>query len=266
VLGSLAFLGALATTTFEALESKVDISVYFVSDAEEEDIFAVKETLEELPDVAGIVYVSKDDALEIFRKRHSSSALVLEALDELGENPLEASLNVRAKDPTRYGAISDFLLDKNYPIVDKINYFENQVVIDRLAAILGTVRSGGIVLALLLAVIAILVAFNTIRLAIYTMREEVSIMRFIGASQWFIRGPFIMSGVLYGFAAATITTLIFFPVAWLTAPKLLLLVPTFDLFQYFLTTIWEFYAIMLAAGIGLGVISSMISIRRYLRI
>jgi cell division transport system permease protein len=213
-----------------------------------------------------VVYISKDDALDIFRARHSASALVIEALDELGENPLEASLNVRAQDPTQYAAISDFLLNKNYPIVDKINYFENQVVIDRLATILGTVRSGGMVLTLLLAAIAVLVSFNTIRLAIFTMREEVGIMRFVGATQWFIRGPFIISGILYGLASATLTTLVFFPVAWLAAPRLLLLVPTFDLFQYFLLNIWEFYAIMLATGIGLGVVSSMISIRRYLRV
>ena len=266
VLGILIFLGALTTTALDVLESKVDISVYFVSDASEENIFSVKREIEVLPDVSAVSYISKDGALEIFRERHRGSALIIEALDELGENPLEASLNIQARDPSNYSAISTFLLEKNYPAVDKINYFENQVVIDRLAAIFGTVRGGGAVLALMLAFIAVLVAFNTIRLAIYTMREEVGIMRFVGAAAWFIRGPFIVNGILYGTIAAAVTTLIFFPLAWLASPRLLLVLPSFDLFHYFLANILQFFAIMLVAGIGLGVLSSMISIRRYLRV
>lgn len=266
VLGNLVFLGALANTVLTALEEKIDISVYFVADAPEESILAVKRDLEGLAEVSEVAYVSKDQALESFRKKHSANALIVSALDELDGNPLEASLNIRARDPSHYAAVSDFLLKKNYSAVDKINYFENQMVIDRLGAVLGTVRGSGALLAVFLAFVAVLVAFNTVRLAIYTMREEIGIMRLVGAAQWFIRGPFLVSGVLYGSIAAGATTLIFFPLTWLASPKLTLLVPDFDLFQYFLTNFFEFFGIMLVAGIGLGVVSSFIAIRRYLKI
>ncbi len=266
VLGSLVFVGAFANTMLTAFESKIDISVYFVGNAAEENILQIKKEIEAFPDVAQVAYVSKDDALAQFRERHKGNALIVDALDELGENPLEASLNIRARDPSRYGDISDFLLQKSYQAVDKINYFENQAIIDRLGAIVGTVRGSGAILAVFLAFVAILVAFNTVRLSIYTMREEIGIMRLVGATKWFIRGPFLVSGVLYGAASAAITTLVFFPLTWLASPKLAVLVPNFNLFQYFISNFAEFFAIMLASGVLLGTLSSFIAIRRYLEI
>lgn len=266
VLGNLIFLGALANTVLVALESKIDMSVYFMPDAEEQNIFAVKKEIESLADVAEVSYVSKNEALTDFRARHSANAVIVSALEELDGNPLEASLNIKARDPSNYASISNFLLDKNYPVVDKINYFENQKVIDRLGAVLGTVRGSGVLLAVFLAFVAILVAFNTVRLAIYTMREEIGIMRLVGAAQWFIRGPFLVSGVIYGSIAAAAVTLFFFPLAWFASPRLTLLVPNFDLFQYFLSNFFEFFLIMLFSGVALGVVSSLIAIRRYLKI
>lgn len=264
VLGNLIFVGAFAGTVLNALEEKIDISIYFFPDASEESILAVKSDLDALPDVARVEYISRERALEEFREKHKANALIVEALEELGDNPLVASLNIKARDPSEYASISQFLLDKNYPIVDKINYFENQLVIDRLGAIVNTIRGTGAFLVIFLGFVAILVAFNTVRLAIYTMRDEISIMRLVGASRWFIRGPFLVSGVLYGAVAAVLTTLFFFPVAWFLSPKLGFLVSDFNLFSYFLANFWEFFGIMLGAGVALGAVSSFIAIRRYL--
>lgn len=266
VLGNLMFLGALASTLLASFESKIDITVYFKEDAPEEVIMGVKQELHGLAEVSEIEYVSRDAALAEFREKHSSNALIATALEELGENPLEASLNVRAVDPTNYASISDFLLKKNYPAVDKVNYFENQEVIERLGSIVSTVRGSGALLAVFLAFIAVLVAFNTIRLAIYTMREEIGIMRLVGATQWFIRGPFLVSGIIYGGLAAVATTLVFFPLTWIVSPKILVVAPDFNLFQYFLSNFFEFFVIIFFAGILLGTSSSAIAIRRYLKI
>lgn len=264
VLGVLVLLSAISNTILVSLEEKVDISVYFIPDADEESIFAVKQEIETLPDVKEVTYVSKDAALSKFRERHAGSALISDALAELGDNPLQASLNIRAVDPTNYVSISDFLLDKNYPSVDKINYFENRLVIDRLSTIIGTVRGAGAFLVLFLAFVAVLVAFNTVRLAIYTMREEIRIMRLVGAPSWFIRSPFLVNGILYGAISATIVTILFLPISWIISPQILLVVPNFNLFQYFLNNFWEFFGILFSTGVALGIISSFIAIRRYL--
>ncbi len=266
VLGGLVFIGALADTALRSIESKIDISVYFIPDAQEAQIMAVKDELEALPDVKEVSYISREEALARFRETHKDDTLIASALEELGDNPLQASINIRAADPTRYNAISDFLAQKSYPVVEKINYFENQVVIDRLSSITSAVRGSGAVLALFLAFVAVLVAFNTIRLAIYTMREEIGIMRLVGATAWFIRGPFLISGFLYGLVAAFAVTAVFFPLTWLSSPKLALLVPNFNLFSYFLSNLGQFFAIMAGSGIILGVGSSLIAVRRYLKI
>ena len=266
VMGMLIFMGALANSVLISLESKIDISVYFKTDASEENILAIKKEVESFSDVKDVSYVSKDAALQSFQDRHQTNALIADALTEIGENPLEASINIHAQNASRYAAISEFLAKKNYPVVEKINYFENQEVIDRLSSIFATVRGFGALIALFLAFIAILVAFNTIRIAIFTMRDEIGIMRLVGAARWFIRGPFVVSGLLYGVVAACVTTLLFFPLTWLVAPKALLLVPNFDMFQYFLKNFFEFFAMMLAAGTTLGVLSSIIATRKYLKI
>ena len=264
VVGNLVFLGALSHTVLRSLESKIDVSVYFTPDAPEQEILTLKREMEARPDVKEVSYVSRDSALASFRERHKDSALIVGALDELDDNPLQASVNIKAADSSQYGAISDFLAEKKSPIVSKINYFENQDVIDRLSSIVGSVRGAGAVLTIFLAFVAVLVAFNTIRMAIYTVREEIKIMRLVGASRWFIRGPFLVTGLLYGAAAGALITLAFLPLTWLAAPKLLLLVPDFNLFRYFISNGLEFFLIMLGAGIFLGVVSSLIAVRRYL--
>lgn len=266
VLGGLVFMGAFANTVLTSLESKIDVSVYFMSTAKEGDILAVKEELENLKEVAAVSYISRDAALREFRERHKENGTITAALDELGDNPLEASLNVKAGHPSQYATISGFLTEKKYPIVDKINYFENEQLIRRMSAILETVRGSGAIVALILAFVAVLVSFNTIRLAIYTVREEIGIMRLVGATSWFIRGPFFVSGLLYGSIAAVATLALFFPFTWLAAPKVMLLVPEFDLFGYFLGHFLEFSGIMLVGGMVLGSFSSMIAVRQYLKV
>lgn len=266
VLGGLVLVGALADTALRSVEAKIDITVYFTADTPEGQIMAVKTDLEQLPDVRGVAYISRDEALAGFRDRHREDALIAGALDELGDNPLHASLNVRAADPAHYAAISDFLAKKSYQGVEKINYFENQAVIDRLSAIMAAVRGTGAVAALFLAFVASLVAFNTIRLAIYTMREEIGIMRLVGATAWFIRGPFLISGLLYGLVASLAVTAVFFPLTWAIAPKLAVLVPDFHLFNYFRANIMQFFGIMVFSGAVLGAGSSFLAVRRYLTI
>ena len=98
------------------------------------------------------------------------------------------------------------------------------------------------------------------------MREEIGIMRLVGASSWFVRGPFLINGVFYGLGAAAIVCFVFFPLTWFTAPKLMHIVPDFDLYQYFLSHFLQFFLIMVIVGVGLGVASSFVAIRRHLQV
>src|SRR3990167_5106988 len=157
IIGSLVFLSALLSYTLGAIKGKVDVSVYFVTTASESDILAVKDTLEGLPQVANVSYTSAEDALITFRERHASDQLTLQALDELGGNPLDASLEVRAKDPSQYESIvnlleaSPALSAGGTSIIDRINYAQNKGVIDRLTLAIRATREIGIAIVLVFA-------------------------------------------------------------------------------------------------------------------
>lgn len=266
VLGWLMMLSVVANTALSSLENKIDISVYFKNNSNESDITAVKEDLTVLPEVAKVDYVSSEEALNDFRKRHKDNKLISDSLEELGGNPLSASLNIKAKDARNYAAISEFLSAKNYPAIDKINYFENQKVIERLSSVVNASRLFGSALVLFLGFIAVLVAFNTVRLAIYTMREEINIMRLVGATAWFIRGPFLFEGMIYGAIASLVATFSFFPILWVISSPLSAALSGVNISSYFKSNFLEFFGIMVFAGVSLGVISSFIAIRRYLKV
>ncbi|MDO8600016.1 MAG: permease-like cell division protein FtsX [bacterium] len=266
VIGGLLLMSVVAHTVLGDLENKIDISVYFVPNAAEAEVLRVKKSLELLSAVKEISYVSQESALADFRARHEGDEIILSSLGELEDNPLEASLNIKAHDPSRLSEVAKFLKERNYPIVDAINYFENQIVIDRLGAIVAGVRNSGLILIAVLAFIAVLVAFNTIRLAIYTAREEINVMRLVGATSWFIRGPFLLQGILQGAIAASITAAIFYPLMWFAGPRMSAFLPNIDLYAYFQGNFFEFWGILAAIGISLGVFSSLVAMRKYLQV
>ena len=267
VIGGLLLISVVSNTVLNDLENKIDISMSFRKNTSEATILAIQRETEALAMVREVSYVSPEEALTSFKERHKDDPAVLASLEELGEeNPLPATLNIKARDPNDFPAIAKFLEGKNFPGVEKINYFENQKVIERLSSVVRGMRSLGIVAVLVLGFVAVLVAFNTVRLAIYTAREEINIMRLVGATNWYIRGPFMVEGILQGSIAAVATALFFFPIIWLSASKILVFLPSINLFRYFAQNFFEFLLILLVIGVSLGVGSSMIAVRRYLKI
>jgi cell division transport system permease protein len=269
VVGILFFSNLLLTSALERLEDQVDISVYFKTEAPVDKILSLKSSVEKLGEVERVEYISREEALSRFKERHRENVLITQSLEELGENPLGASLNVKAKDPRQYEAISRFL-ESGPPaggeeIIDKINYRQNQVVIERLNQILQSSRALGLGGTIVLAAIAVIVAFNTIRLAIYTSRDEISIMRLVGATNSYIRGPFLVEGVIHGLLATIVTTIIFLPLASWLGPKAEHFFGGPNLYNYYLSNFLAIFAILLLVGVVLGVISSLIATRRYLK-
>lgn len=249
------------------LENKVDVSVYFKNDASEVQIMSVKEDLEGQATIQRVTYISKEQALSDFKEKHAGDALIQESLAALAENPLQASLNVKAKDSTDYAGIVTFLEGNKFrSVVDKINFYENEAVINRVQSISSGVRTWGLVATLILAVIAVMVTFNTIRLTIYNQRQEIEIMRLVGGSNWHIRAPFLIEGALYGIFAALVAVVIFYPAVWFISAKAGVLMPGVSIISYFVTNMAQFMFLVLLAGIALGVVSSSIAIRRFLKI
>lgn len=272
IIGSLVFLSALLSYTLGAIKDKVDVSVYFVTTASESDILAVKDTLEGLPQVANVSYTSAEDALTAFRARHASDQLTLQALDELGGNPLDASLEVRAKDPSQYEGIVNFLQAspalsaEGTSIIDRINYAQNKDVIDRLALAIRATKEIGLAVVLIFALASILIAFATIRLAIYTARDEIAVMRLVGASNPYIQGPFIVAGVITGAVSAALVLLLLWPATWYAGAKTSVWFGGFDLASYYTGHLGLLFAVLMGSGIVLGAVASVLAARRYLKV
>ncbi len=266
VIGGLILGNALVSSTLAQLQDKVDITVYFKGDAKEGDIVALKENLVKLNEVKDVDYTSAADALSAFRQRHADNALITQSLDELGDNPLGASLNIKAKDPSQYESISRFLEASAISSIDKINYRQNKTVIDRLSGILSASRNAGFGIILVLSVIAVLVAFNTIRLAIFTSRDEITVMKLVGASSRYVRGPFIIEGLMHGLVAAFFAMAIFYPLTLWLGPLTEQFFGGINIFAYYISNFFQLFAILLVTGCGLGALSSFVAVRRYLKV
>lgn len=267
VFVSLIIFGVVTDHAASSIKDKIDISVYFTTNTSEDQILSIQQSLEGLPEVANVEYVSRDQALAIFKQNHANDPTISQAINELSTNPLEASLNIKAKDPSQYAAIAEYL---NAPDIAQYldgppSYYNNQTVIDRLTRIVQVVTTGGFLMTLLLALVAGLVVFNTIRLAIYSNREEISIMRVVGASNALVRGPFVVEGVICAAIAAAASIILIAPVLYFISPYLDVFIPGLGIFHYFYTNILILFLYVLLFGVGIGAVSSFVAVRRYLK-
>lgn len=273
VITATIFLGAILNASLQEIKNKVDINVYFVRTAPEEDILALQKALEALPEVkAPVEYVSREDALADFRQKHQDDQFTLQALDELGDNPLGASLNIRAKEPSQYEGIAEFLKSKGalskdgLTIIDKVNYYQNKTAIDTLSRMIDSANRLGFILTLFLVCVSILITYNTIRLAIFMSKDEISVMRLVGASMMYIRGPFVVSGAIYGVVSGFITLILFFPITlWLGNATAEFFVGL-NVFSYYIENFAQIFFIVIFSGAAIGAISSFLAVRKHLKI
>lgn len=263
---SLFLLKEISQFLIASIREKVDISVYFKERASEAEILNIKEELSKIPEVKEVRYVSKTEALEKFIERHRDDPVLMASLAEVG-NPFLASLNIKAWEAGQYGMIANFLENPLYEdLIEKVDYYQRKPVIEKIFAITSGIEKAGISLSIVLIIVAILVTFNTIRLAIYNFREEIKIQRLVGASNWFIRGPFLVQGAISGILAGLICLLIFTLICWGLSPKIEIFFPGLNIFQIFVSNFWLIISIQFVTGILLGIISSTIAIRKYLKV
>jgi cell division transport system permease protein len=258
--------------TLTQVRQKVDVRVYFKVDATEDQIKEVKAKLLGLTDVQSVEYTSRDQALLDFKKKHEGDQLTLQALEELGTNPFGASLSVVAKDTSRYEAIasqlddSSGLLGDNKTAVDKINYFQIKDSIDKLNNIIGWTNTVGFWLSVLFVLMSCMIVYNTIRLAIFVYRDEIAVMKLVGASNMFIRGPFVVESVLYSVVATVITLVMFYPATIWVTKKTVFFFEGMNIHAFYMAHIGALAFTLLIFGAILTTISSLLAVRKYLKV
>ncbi|MGC9610702.1 MAG: permease-like cell division protein FtsX [Minisyncoccia bacterium] len=267
VFEGLIIFNVVSKGAIQSIEGKVDISVYFKSNVSEDAVLGLKHSLEGLNEVSFVEYVSQEQALADFKNRHAGEETITQTLNELDTNPLLASLNIKAKDLHHYDTIASYLEKPDLQdIIQKITYAQNQVVIDRLTALVDNLGRGGFALTIFLAFLAVVVTFNTIRLAIFSASDQIGIMRLVGASNGFIRGPFMVEGLIYGIVSAIISFLIFIPFIGFVSPHVNSFIPEVNIQNYFNTNFLSLMFYQLIFGVALGIVSSIIATRRYLNV
>ncbi|KKT87912.1 MAG: Cell division protein FtsX [Candidatus Moranbacteria bacterium GW2011_GWC2_45_10] len=260
-------LGFTANLIIANLQDKINVSVYFNSSVTEERVMEIKDKLSQYDEVKSVDYVSKEKALEELLGLSSNAETINKALEEIGENPLPASIVIRANDPGQYEKIAESVNNSFFKDdISSVNYAENKKVIDRLTGIILMSREVGTIFGLVFVFVSILITFNAIRITMYSHRQEFEVMRLVGASNLYIRMPFVFEGILYGFVAGIVVMILLFVASYFISPLTDGNIPQGNLLKVYFSNFFLIIGGLIAGGVLLGVISSFIAIRRYLKI
>ncbi|MDX9893042.1 MAG: permease-like cell division protein FtsX [Patescibacteria group bacterium] len=265
----LLIINVVTDSAIEIIKNKIDVSLYFRPDVTEIQVSEVETYLSSLTQVKDLTYISQQQALENFKQAHKDDPTIIESLNELSENPIGATLQIKAKNIEDYPEIIDIVNDSKYNdlILDK-NFDDNQTYIEKIKSFSDNIKTIALFTSGIFIVISLLIVFNTIRVAIYTHRQEIAIMKLVGATDHFIRAPFIIEGAFYGLIALAISLSIIYPFLNLIQPYInnFFLTDQLDIIAYFNHNFWQIFGVELLIIILLNIITSSIAIRRYLKV
>ncbi len=255
-------------TGIKTIQDKIDMSVYLKEDVKQSVVVGMQNDLANLPDVRSIKYISKDDALAKFKKQNANNKALIESIDSIG-NSLPASLEIKVYNPDKLNSISDILAQNKYKIaIDKISYQDNKVIIQNLLKATNFSRELGIGITIVFTIVSLVIIFNTVRIAIFSRMEEIEIMKLVGATPSFIKGPFLIEGAIYGFVATLITLTIMSSLLYFAAPALANYFSDAgtSLTDYMRDNVVIITLAQLVVGFAIGVFSSWLAIRKHLKL
>jgi len=242
--------------TLSYVEQEVQVVAYLKDSATSSDVASLEAALHDMPQVTEVSYLTKDQALADFLARHPDEADVVKSLPT---NPLPASLQINLRSPSDYVDVANFLRDQDG--VDQVQNIAQTV--SQLTTVIGILRTGGAVVLLIVGVIVLFVVVNTIRLAVVSRADEIEIMRLVGASDAFIRWPFIFEGAFMGLLGALVTIVL----VWLgQGPITAFMADYFKVLPVVAsaTVGRDVSLVVLGTGLGIGVLGSWLSVRSYL--
>lgn len=266
-MNTLVVVRALTSQAITSVKNQIDVSIFFDHEVSDADVEEVRAYVDSFPEVTGIQYKSRDIVLEEFRNIHASNPDILASLDELGENPLGPTMIVKTREPSDYQKIITALTVPEYEtLIEAKTFADTEKAIDRIGAVTNQVEKAVFVLSGLFAIIAFFVIFNTIRVAIYTQRREITIKKLVGATNWFVRGPYVVEAFIFSVISVCITAVVIFFAAGLLDPYIAVIFGE-DRFltQYFSSHIMVIAGLQFLGVLILTIATSGLAMRRYLR-
>lgn len=252
------------------VQQKIDLTVFISDDAKDEQIKALQNKVLQTGGVESVEFVSKADALKRLENSSEEGKKLAKSATEIG-NPLPASLEVKLEKLDDIGGINKQIRELPEAVIVTETSYDSRDdnrkgVIENVIKISNGVTRVGAILSIVFLVIALLIIFNTIRMAIFTRREEIEIMKLVGATKWFIRGPFIVEGSMYGVFGATIATIALIPIGRVAGQFLVDKFNAGQAMAYFGTNFWLVVLCIYALGIFIGAVSSWLAISRHLKL
>lgn len=258
----------ISTNVIQAVRERMNISLYFTTDANETDIMDVRNKISSWPEVKSVNFISKDRALQSFRDKYQNNPDMLSALQLLDKNPLAASLTIT---PVNLNDSSQLISDLKFLQSDAIasrDFNDNSSILNKINSITNRINEIGLFLILIFVLASILVVYNSMRVAIYTHRQEIEIMRLVGASNFFIYMPYLVSAFIYAWLAILIIIVIFFPFLSLLQPYLETFFTSYDmnLIVYFLNNFWIIFGGQFLIVLIINSLASLLAARKYAKI
>jgi len=257
----------ISKAAINSIRQKIDVNLYIKTDAVDSQILALKARLSGMDQVKDVTYISKADALESFKQRHKANPEILDALRELGNNPLTPVLVITPKDIDQYDQLISSLNSINSDIIESRNFDDHKALLDRINSISGKVSEAGIMLSAMFIFITLLVVYNAIRVAIYTHRKEIAIMRLVGASNWFIRAPYLFSSIVYAALGMLFIIGIFYPFLTILQPYLeaFFIDYQINILAYFNAHFLQIFGLEFLGAVVVNGLASVIAVGKYSR-
>jgi cell division transport system permease protein len=267
-INTLVIVKALTEEAVISVKEQIDVSVYFQHDASDKDIEEIRTYVDSFPEVTEVTYVETEEVLAQFRDTHKDSPDILASLDELGENPLGPTMVIKTREPGEYGNIITALGIPEYEhIIEAKTFADTEKAIAKIDVITQQVEKSVLILSALFIIIAFFVIFNTIRVAIYTQRVEIGIKKLVGATNWFVRGPYVIESILFSIFSVLITgVIIWFTIQFLDSYVAVILNKQQFLTNYFESNILVLVGSQFLAVLLLTVVTSGLAMRKYLRV
>jgi cell division transport system permease protein len=264
-------VNATFSNTVAQITSKIDVSLYLKDEVTPDQTQHLLKQLKALPSVAGVTYLTKDQALQVYERQNAGNQQLLQAINET-DNPLPATVKIKPTDLNEIDQIRTFVEKPDVAALQSdpaSDSGDRRAAIDKITHATNILRRAGVIAVVVFATISVLIIFNTIQMAIFNRRDELQIMRLLGASTSFIRGPFVVEAVIYGVLSAVISILLINAI-FITASSSLQ-ATSFGLLDisysqaFFEDHYWVLLSLQLALGILIGAASSIIATRRYLK-
>ena len=270
ILTFFAFSIYFVQSQLKEVQQKIDLTLFVSDDAKDEQIKALQSKVLQVDGVASVVYVSKSDALKRLENSSEEGKKLAKSANEIG-NPLPASLEVKLVKIDDIGTINQKIRSLSEGSIITETSFDSRDdnrkgVVENIIKISNGITRVGAVLSGVFLVISLLIIFNTIRMAIFTRREEVEIMKLVGATKWFVRGPFIVEGAMYGVFGATIAVIALIPVGRAAAQFLSDKLNAGAAVTYFGSNFGLIILAIYGVGVLIGALSSWLAISRHLKV